>query len=146
MSKLTTHQWRLYDFIKLHTELGVSELKVKDIVDAFPNEYYLKERDGNYSNCPQLYKDIDTLNASYEIDKIIIKNNNNFKVANEEEAKAYYNKNMTRAINYFMKAHQVRWKMNKDNQGKLLSNQLRPIDDESKAREFIEAFMGGEYL
>ena len=138
--KLTPHQWRLYDSIKLATSFGKS-LNVEEIANMFPDEYEFRKQKGNYSNCPKLYKDIDILNASHEIEKIIIKKNNNFRLATNEEAIEYHNKLVKRLIHYRNNALAVRYKISQDKQGKLLSAQLKPIDENSKAREFKESFV-----
>lgn len=144
MSKLTPHLWRLYRFIELRTDFQL-KTSVRDIVDEFPDNYYLKEQKGNYSNCPQVYKDIDTLNASYEVDKTIIKNNNDFRLGTKEETTKYKNKLKREGIRLLVKAYNIDRKMRRDNQGKLLSNQLNPIDENSVAKLFHEAFIGGDY-
>ncbi|MCK9449957.1 MAG: hypothetical protein M0Q41_13425 [Bacteroidales bacterium] len=140
MKKLTPHLWRLYDSIKFATGFGKS-LNVEEIAEMFPDVYEFKKQKGNYSNCPQLYKDIDIINASHEVEKIIIKKNNNFRLATEEEAIEYHNKLVRRLIHYRDNALAVKYKIGKDGQGKLLSAQLTPIDENSKAREFTESFI-----
>lgn len=140
MQKLTPHLWRLYDSIKLATSFGKS-LNVEEIANMFPNQYEFRKQKGNYSNCPQLYKDIDIINASHEVEKIIIKKNNNFRLATVEEAIEYHNKLVKRLKHYRDNALAVKFKISQDGQGKLLSAQLHPIDEDSKAREFKESFV-----
>lgn len=94
---LTDHHKNLYQYLEISTNFGF-EVDVETIARAFPHVYNFKSQKGNYSNCPLLYQHIDELNASNEIDKIIIKNNNKFKLGTEQEAIDYYNKMISKAM------------------------------------------------
>ncbi len=138
---LTTEQWEIYDFVKCATTMGLT-LTVKDFCNRFPEKFKLIERDGNYSNCPDLYKEIDNINSSYEIEKIIIKNHNRFKLATKEEAQKAHQRLKDKAIRLLVKASIMSSKIKADGQGKTVSCQDRAIDEESRAREFVESFVG----
>lgn len=138
--KLSPALWDLYNFIK-HRTLSKEKTTVKDICDFMPNVYKLNAKESNFSNCPNLYKDIDILNASYEIEKIIVKDNNNFRLATKEEAEIYEQKLKIRALKLLKKYWIVNNKIAVDGNGKLISCQGQPIVDKSKAREFIESFV-----
>lgn len=138
--ELTPDLWKLYNFIKERTANGQAT-SVKDVCEHMPDVYYLNEKESNFSNCPKLYKDIDTLNASYQIEKIIIKDNNNFKLATKEEAETYRDKLKARAVKLFKKYWTVFKKIEKDGQGKVISADGTPIDEKSQERAFIESFI-----
>ena len=86
--ELTTEKWSLYNFIKART-LNGEKTTVRDVCEQFPELYHLNDKESNFTNCPNLYKDIDLLNEHWQIEKIIVKDNNNFHLATEEEAKTY---------------------------------------------------------
>ena len=138
--KLTSELWKLYNFIKERT-LEKEKTTVKDICDYMPTVYTLNAKQSHFSNCPKLYKDIDTLNASGEIEKIIVKDNNNFYLATEEQAIDYAEKVRKHAIKQFRKYWNVVQKISSDGYGKLISAQGTVIDENSKARPFVEAFI-----
>ncbi len=137
---MNTKLWKLYNLIKERTELKLNT-SVSDICLALPEYYYLIERDGNYSNCPTLYEDIDEINASADTDKIIVKDNNNFKLGTEEDVKKYLDKLEIHALKQLKKYWNVKRKIMVNNQYKLLSNRLQPIDEHSKAREYVESYL-----
>ena len=137
---LTPTLWDLYNFIK-HRSLQGEKTTVKDICDFLPNTYHLNAKESNFSNCPNLYKDIDLINESSEVEKIIVKDNNNFHLATEEEAYAYEQKLKIRALKLFKKYWAVNFKISNNNQGKLLGCGGEVIDEHSHARRFTEAFI-----
>lgn len=137
---LTPKLWQLYNFIKARTLAG-EKTSVKDICEEMPEDYYLNEKESNFSNCPKLYKDIDILNESTEIEKIIVKDNNNFHLATEEEANEYSAKLKLRALKLLKKHWIVENKISVDGQGKIILAQDMPIDEKSKARAFVESFV-----
>ncbi len=138
--KLLTRQWKLYNLLKERTELNI-KTTVADICDLLPGEYILNKKQSNFSNCPQLYADIDIINNSSEVSHIIIKNNNSFKLGTKEEVKKYMEKCKIRALRQFRKYWDIERKVELNGQGKLLSNQGNPIDEKSKAKAFFETFI-----
>lgn len=113
---MTNELQKLYDFIA-----GREATTVKDICDEFPYLYTLNAKESNFSNCPKLYKDIDLINSDCEIEKIIIKDNNNFHLATEEEAKVYRNKLFIQGKKYMAKYGCVMRKMLKNGQADIMS-------------------------
>ena len=116
--KLTPKLNDLYQLIKDRTEKKL-RTEVKDIADALPEYYSVKLLKSNYSNCPTLYKDIDKINSCPNIEKIIIKDNNNFKLATRKEAIEYADRLSMRALRCFKKYYIVNNKIRNDGQGKL---------------------------
>ena len=133
---LTDHHINLYQYLELSTNFGI-ELNVETIARAFPHVYNFKSQKGNYSNCPLLYQHIDELNASNEIDKIIIKDNNKFKLGTEQEAIDYYNKMIGKAMRLLVKASVVKRKISKNGQAKLIDNDFNYNDPLSFTESFI---------
>jgi len=115
-------------------------LSVEDICNYFPNEYYLNKKESNFSNCPKLYKDIDTINQSTEVDKWITKNNNKIKLATKEECERDIQRLKKRLSKAGKEIYRLEKKMKLDGQCKLLSNQNKPIDEKSKARNYVETY------
>lgn len=140
MEKLNTKLWKLYNFIKYRTENNIPTT-VKDICDEFPDTYKLNAKESNFTNCPALYEDIDTLNASAEVNKVIIKDNNDFRFGTEEEVKNYANKLQIHALKQLKKYWDIQRKTMYQGQMKLLSNRDEPIDDKSRAERFVNAFI-----
>lgn len=137
---LLPYHWDLYNFIKKSTQDG-KELTVKDICDKFPETYHLNAKECNHTNCPSLYEDIDYINGSPRIEKIIIKNSNSFKLGTEEECEKYALNLQKRALRLLKKYWIIHDKMSTDGQMKLISNAGKAIDSDSKARRFRETFV-----
>lgn len=140
LQELTPSLWNLYNFIKARS-LNGEKTTVRDVCDQFPDIYHLNDKESNFTNCPNLYKDIDLLNSSYQIEKIIVKDYNNFHLATEEDANKYALKIKIKALKLLKKYWVVQRKIDKDGQGKIISAQGTPIDDKSKARKFYESFI-----
>ena len=137
---LTTSLWDLYNFIK-ERSLNGEKTTVRDVCEQFPETYHLNDKESNFTNCPNLYKDIDLLNSSYQIEKIIVKDYNNFHLATKEDANKYANKIKFKALKLLKKYWVVQRKIDKDGQGKCIGANGQPIDDKSKARRFYESFI-----
>ena len=137
---LTPSQWKLYRYLRDRSLFNLDTC-VAEICEFMPDVYTLNGKESNFSNCPTLYKDIDIINASTEVEKIIIKDNNNFKLATKEEARRYADKMKERAIKVFKKYWDVERKIANDGQGKLVSCQNEAIDETSQARHFVETFI-----
>ena len=63
--KLTQYHKDLYEFIRHNTDLGI-RTTVRMICDYLPGIYHLNAKPSNYSNCPDLYEDIDYINRSQQ--------------------------------------------------------------------------------
>lgn len=140
-SKLTPRQWALYNLVKDRTIAGL-KTTCKDICEALPEHYTLNEKQSHHSNCPHIYQDCDALLLSSEVEKPIIVDNNDFHIArNEEEAMAYAKKLAKRGAHRFKRYWAIVDKCKSDGQGKLISCHGDVIEDDSKARRFVEAFL-----
>ena len=153
---LTPRQWWLYRLIKWATLEQDTKLSISQIIDyqnkygqagklTFTDIYNFSESEGNHSNCPEIYKDVDIINESDELDKIICKKNNQFWLGNESECIQFHNKLMHNVCRDSHKAKIIRDKISQDGQGKLITFDGIPIND-TNAREFHESFIRQENL
>ena len=133
------YHWQLYNLIK--AKPGIT---VKEICKAMPEYYSYKESEHNFTNCPAIYEDIDYLMSSARIEKIIIKDNGAFRLGTEEECIEYANKIFSKGTKLMAKYGVIARRIPKDKQGKLFGVNLKPIDENSQARPFVETFVGKE--
>lgn len=105
-----------------------------------PDYYYLNEKECNYSNCPNLYKDIDYLNRA-KFRKIICKDNGGFFLATEKEAVIYEKKLLNEALKSFSEYWTVHNKVNANGQGLILDANGKLIEESSHAKRFVETFV-----
>lgn len=139
MKKLTTRQWKLYNYIKEH---GV--VSVEDICRDMPDLYTLATSDRIHNKCAMVFTDADALNASQEIEKIIIHDRNyNFWLAKSYEEAVGFAEHLykKRALTALKKYWNMLRKASADGQGKIISCHGDVIDEHSHARAFVEAFV-----
>lgn len=136
---LVGYHYELYNMIKEATDEG-RKISVKEICQRMPDYYYLNEKECNYSNCPNLYKDIDYLNHA-KFRKIICKDNGGFFLATEKEAKIYEDKLLKEALKSFAEYWTVHNKIKANGQGVFIDADGKPIDEKSHAKRFIESFV-----
>ena len=127
---MTDYHWQLYYIIKSCTESD-KKCPVSYICSKMPEYYYLNDKESNFSNCPTLYDDIDYINASSQVEKIIIKDNNNFKVATKEEAVKYAKKIQIEGLKFLKKYWRVIRKMKADGSYQLFDENGNPIIEDS---------------
>lgn len=145
--KLTPRQWATYNLIKNASSWG-DRVTIKDIIDNYPecpshkDGYKASKVLKPHDPCSAVWGDITAINASPEVEKIIIIDNFTYRLATAEEAEAYYVELREKAMRALVRAYNVKEKMRKDGQGKLISCQDEPINNASMARRFVEAFVG----
>lgn len=105
------------------------------------NEYVINENPTAHDICSLFNQDMAEINDNPEIDKFILLRNNQFKIATAEEAKEEVERLKDRAMRLLVRMSKLSNKIKSHGQGKLLSNRLDPIDEESRAREYIETFI-----
>lgn len=152
---LTPRQWWLYRLIKWATLQKDRRLSISEIVDyqkqipiekrTFDNPYTFKETEGNHSNCPQIYKDVDTINETEQLDKIVCKKDNQFWIGNESEQIEYHNRLMHNVCRDSHKAKCIRDHISQEGQYKLFTYELVPMD-ESAGRAYHECFARNETM
>ena len=137
--KLTPRQWRLYNLLKENTHRYMTQ---REICDALPKDYEYKERPNTTDRCSMLWKDVYAINTvNGRLEKTIATNKYRYKLQTKEEADATLRKLKNKGLKYLAYYSTMLRKATLDGQGKLLSNDLQPIDSESTAREFYESFV-----
>lgn len=144
--KLTTRQWRLYELLVAVAEANekrwVNKVEIAEFVNLYVDDkYYINESETTHDICSTINMDRIAINNSLEVDKIILIKNNEFKIATEEEAIKLEQELHNQAMKLLTRKSTLEAKRLRNNQGKILSNQLKPIDDKSKAQPFHEAFV-----
>lgn len=141
--KLNTRQWQVYNEIKKYP--GISARTLATTLD------YGIDDDAKLRNLSRasidLYKDIEYINESPEIEKIIIwDTKSHYKIAeNYEEVKNFVNRiYVKQALKKLYKSSNLLKKAKLDGQCKLISTKGDVIDENSKARPFVETFENKE--
>lgn len=138
--KMITRQWRFYDYLtKCAIENPKRWVGKEEIASALNGEYKLSK--GTHDICSTMNGDRLFINNSLEVDKIILVKDNKFKIATMEESLDLEEEYFQRALMFFDRRQQLVHKRNRDNQGKLVSNQDKVIDDNSQAQLFHETFI-----
>ena len=136
---LTPEEWECYRIIRENSELYNRRTSQKEIAERLG----LKWNDDikAHDPCPKIWTMISHINLSFEVEKIIITHEFNYWLGGELETQVFMDKLwqdiMPRLTRYwtFLK------KLKRNGQGKLLSAQLQPIDEESQARFFVESYL-----
>lgn len=140
--KLTTRQWNTYNAIKNATENGKTISK-RELYELQPNDYEWNDKATTHDNCIMIRNDVNIINDSEEIEKIVIYDKHgNFKLAeNEQEVYDFLFRVYCKvAVEKFRKMRHIKDKMSRDGQGKLISTKGDVIDENSKARKYVEAY------
>lgn len=147
MKKLTTRQWRLYELLvataEWKSDYWVSKIDIAYYVNAnCEDTYNISCDDRTHDICSTINLDRLAINNSLEVDKIILIKDNMLKIATEEEAIELEQELHNQAMKLLGRMSFIQEKRRRNNQGKVLSNQLNPIDENSMAKEFHETFVG----
>lgn len=149
MEKLNKVDWAVYNAIK---EGGViTQKELCEAVNARLGHKALTynakatncKNDQKGDHCKWLLPIVQKINASPEVEKIIVIKNYCYFLGSEEQCMAYYRQLTERAIAMFKRANAVWRKIKKDGQGKLISCHGEEITEDSKARRFTEAYPNG---
>ena len=139
VKKLTPRQWGLLNFIKNNSFVEHRKTTQREIVDNVDG-YEWNEDEKCHDHCPAIWNDIKDINLSYETDKLIISDRFEYWIGNEEETKEFIDKlwndlspRLSRYWNYLKK-------ISRDGQGILIDRKGNVIDEDSKARAFIESY------
>lgn len=138
-SQLTPRQWSLYRLIYTNSIVLHKKTTQREIYDSI-NGYEWNDDEKCHDHCPAIWKDITDNNLSFSHDKIIISKNFEYWIGNEAETQEFLNDLWQQLAPRLMRYWFYKSKVSKNGQGKLFSNNLDPIDSNSKAREFIESY------
>ena len=138
-NKLTTRQWQLLNFIKNASFNEHRKVSQKDICNNVVG-YEWNDDPKCHDHCVPIWNDIKDINLSYETDKLIISDNFEYWVGDEQETQEFldklWNDLSPRLVRYWAYLKKVA----RNGQGQLFSRKLQPIDDSSKARNYIESY------
>ena len=139
--KLTPRQWALFNLIYHNSMVEHRKTTQREVCDRLGEYGYKWNSDEKcHDHCTIIWTDITKLNLSGENDKVIINQDFEYWIGNEEETKQYlddlWSDLMPRLIRYWNYTR----KISKHGQGQLFSTRLDPIDENSKARKFIESY------
>ena len=138
-SELNPRQWALYRLIYTNSIVLGRKTTQKEICDSIRG-YEWNDDPTTHDHCSAIWTDITANNLSFSHDKIIISKNFEYWIGNEEETKEFLNDLWNQLAPRLMRYWFYKAKIKRNGYGKLLSNDLEPITDNSKAREFIESF------
>jgi len=137
---ITPQQWDLYDFIKHNSLEEHRKTTQKEICDAFPRAYVYVERENSTDKCSQIWVDIEAINGSPNLEKFIITKRYEYWIGSEDECKQYLKRLWNSISPRLFRFWNIVTKMKANGQGKLLGASGLPINEDSKARRFVEAF------
>ena len=130
MSELNARQWSLYKHLK---ENGGTWEKQRDIARSLPDLYQITEGQPFHDSGARLLmtKDIQAINKSDIIQKIIISNSQGVKLANKEEARQFIAGRLASVIAALERVRKLERKAGLDGQLRLVFG---------REREIIQAF------
>ena len=138
-STLTPRQWALYRLIYNNSLVLKRKTTQKEICDSIRG-YEWNDSETAHDHCPAIWTDITANNLSFSHDKVIISKNFEYWIGNEQETQDFIDNLWNQLAPRLMRYWFYKEKVKRNGQGKLLSNELNPIDNDSKAREFIESY------
>ena len=140
-SSLTPRQWRLLDLIKHNSLVEHRKTTQKEICDTLKDYgYEWDEDEKSHDHCTMVWTDIKDINLSYETDKLIISKNFEYWIGNNEETQEFLDKLWNDLCPRLIRYWNYKQKVSRDGQGQLLSRKLDAIDENSKARDYIESY------
>lgn len=139
--KLNTRQWKFYNYLKEQAFEDGDRWVGKREISVAITDYEYNNSPYAHDECSTMNGDRLAINNSQEVDKLILVDNNCFKIAKLDEAIEMRNDYYNQAMRLLGKMSTIANKIDRDGQGKLISNQNKPIDETSKAREFYETFI-----
>ncbi len=136
---MNTRQWQLYNLIKENSLQGkkTTQLEICEKIEGF--EY--KERQGTTDKCSAIWSDVRDINLFGETDKIIITKRYVYWIGNEQETEEYLKACWNQIAPALNRYWSIVKKIKNNGQYKILSNKLQPIDEDSKARLYVESFI-----
>ena len=140
-SLLTPRQWALWRLIEHNSLVEHRKTTQKEICQQLSEYGYVyNDEESVHDHCVAIWKDVKDNNESLEHNKIIISKNFEYWIGSQEESDQFVQDlwkalvpRLTRYWNYYKK-------LKRNGQGKLLSNQLKPIDEDNKAERFFNCF------
>ena len=138
-SELTPRQWAVYRLIYQNSMVFHRKTTQREIFEKVSG-YEWNDDEKCHDHCTAIWTDITKNNLSFSHDKIIISKNFEYWIGDKNETNAFLTELWNQLAPRLMRYWFYKAKLKRDGQGKLLSNQLDVIDENSKAREFIESY------
>ena len=140
-SLLSPRCWALWRLIEHNSLVEHRKTTQREIYEQLQDYGYVwNDEPSVHDHCSAIWKDIKDNNESLEHNKIIISKDFTYWIGDEEETREFIKglwkalePRLTRYWNYVKK-------ISRNGQGKLLSNQLQPITEESVAERFYNCF------
>lgn len=137
--ELTSRQWALWRLIEHNSLVEHRKTTQKEICEKIEG-YVYKERKNSTDCCSAIWSDVKQNNESLEHDKVIITKNYEYWIGSEQETKIFilnlWKQLAPRLHRYWFLLNKIK----RDGQGKIISNQGNPIDENSTAKKFHECF------
>ena len=146
--EMTPRQWRLYRIVRDSTQYDLFEdnfvqrpISIEMICDMLPEDYQLNTSEKSHGNlCAAMYKDVEQINLSTEVEKQIVIIDHELVLADKEAIENRDDKLMQHVYNMMDRLSASRAKRLADGQGKMVSDQDKIIDENSKARDYVESY------
>jgi len=137
---LTPEEWECYRLIRYNSEILNRRTSQREIADKLGLKW--NDDPKAHDHCTKVWTIIEHLNMSDEIEKVIISFNFEYWLGNKAETEVFLDKLWSDLMPRLKRYWTYLNKIKKNGQGKLLSAQLQPIDEDSQARQFVESFLG----
>lgn len=139
--KLSPKDWEVYRLIHHNSLVENRRTSQKEICEKVQGFTYNQD-EKVHDHCPAIWTSIKNNNESDEHEKIIISHNFEYWIGNHEEEKVFIDKLWSDLEPRLKRYWKYLAKVKANGQGKLISCQGQPIDEESQARQFVESFLG----
>ena len=138
---LTPRQWALWRLVEYNSLTLRRKTSQKEICEKLGDYGYSYNNDEKcHDHCPAIWTDIKDLNLSYENDKVIISKDFEYWIGNEQETKEFLDKLWNDLLPRLIRYWNYNRKVARHGQGQLFSTRLDDINENSKARKFIESY------
>ncbi len=131
---MKTRAWKLFNLL-MKEDRWLSKEEICLAISEY--EYHEK----CWDKCVAIWEDMNEINNSLEVDKIVVLKNQCFKIGSKEEVESFRNKQVKKLLKQLDKIKAFDKKIDRNDQGKLLSNQNKAIGEDSKAKLFYETFL-----
>lgn len=111
---MTARQWSLYNFLSSDPGRWFTQREICDNVEGYT--YFERNND----SCPSIRDDKLVINASPEVDKIVVMKNYCFKIGTVDEYRQERAKHIRRLKNQVQEIQNMDFKYDRDGQGKLV--------------------------
>lgn len=141
---MNSTRWKLYNFLKQQAIENPNHwVTHEEICRAMPDEFTMNHLACQKKCCSSIQLNVIEINNSDEIEKIIMYRNQSYKLATSEEEAINFVKTklLYKGCRILSRYWQLLDKIMSNGQGKLLSTRGNVIDEESRARPYVEAFV-----